>query len=244
MPLFRIFLSLVFSLPVTALFLVFAYVYLTHYDTLFEMYLGQVLTIPLIMLLVYSLTLPFQNYKTIRDSDWQEALLTHVGRPFLRYFPLALMWMTFAWAWIWFCQYSIKTAVVNPPSEQFIFLFSCLLPLNEVFKARTRSTDLNDYVDAQEQAGSDYGPALRLSHRQLNVLLYAQSVAFLLIIWCAMILGFFVIEQATMSFLAVDWQHILFVTLMGVIFVGMRKLEKQLESRGRERRYIPWDSKA
>ena len=119
-----------------------------------------------------------------------------------------------------------------------MFLLALLMPGQELMKYLDRRPGLQDYL---EQKDPDQ-PPLRLTDRQLKVLIIGQSLLFLLLAWSGFALVTGILLALVKGFLSAEWIIILVIFAFTPILVGMIKLEARIEKWARDHLYIPWNS--
>lgn len=240
--LFRILLSLAFSLPVASVFAGILWVLIYHYDQVYGILLGPILMLFALILGAYSLSLIFLNYSTLRREGWQAAFSQHVRMPFTQVLPVMALIGLAAWAWIFFALVPIGLLVPNAIPEGVLFLIAFLLLVKELFKIQNRSTILTKRLDPTQAPPGEPPIEYRWNRRMLGFMVYAQSALFLLANWAGLLLLLWVFRQLTQAWMNESLREILNLALMAAWLYVADRGEKRAERFGREQLYLPWKS--
>lgn len=217
------------------------YYYIKNYDYLYSKALvGPLATLSLIVFAAYALTLYPKTLMLLKTRTPAELRYLNWGKTLLIYLPIALLVLVIVAGWIYFSQATIKWAASEyyPGLTGLMFVFAFLMLLQEVMKYLDRRKGLKEYLHPRSRNRVE----LKFSTAALKVLIVAQSLVFLLVVWFG-----FTIVTALVIFLAriflpqgMVMLTILFLYIPVIIISG--KLELKLEKWGRDHLYIPWSS--
>lgn len=215
------------------------YYYVQHYSLLYSKPLvGPISTLCLVVFAGYALTLypkTLQDLRTktpaqIRHNSWLKIFYYHL--------PLVLLIVTFVVGWMYFTRWLMKWAAgaYFPGLEGLMFLLALLMLGQELMKYLERRPGLRDYIEKKDP---EQAP-LKLTERQLKVLIIGQSLLFLLLAWLAFAVATSLILWIGKSFLSGEWIIIVIIFAFTPILVGLIRMELHLEKWGRDHLYIPW----
>lgn len=238
----RIGTSLLFSLPVAAVFSLLLLILIRYYDVVYAMYLGPVLTLWALILGPYSLILIGMNYNTLKRQGWRIAWRDHVRMPITRILPMMVLIGMALWAWICLVMVPVKLIIPGGLPEKLLFMIGGILFVGEVLKTRNRIYALGDYHKQQALPSTHSSEPLKWNATRLRVFAYIQSGLFLLVAWGGILIAFTLAREAMKTWAPQSLQQIVYLMILTACILGIRKLEKRAETYGREERFIPWDS--
>lgn len=217
------------------------YYYVQNYNFLYSQPLvGPITTLCLIVFAGYALTLypktlhelRIKTPAQIRHDSWLKIFYYHL--------PIVLLMVTFVVAWMYFTRWLMRWAAGDyfPGLEGIMFLLALLMLGQELMKYLDRRTGLRDYL---QKKNPEQAP-LRLTDRQLKMLVIGQSLLFLFLAWFGFALTTGLLLTLTKRFLSADWIIIFIIFAFTPVLVGMIRLEVRIEKWGRDHLYIPWNS--
>lgn len=238
----RIGISLIFALPMAAVFSLLLLVLIRYYDAVYAMYLGPVLTLWALILGPYSLILIGMNYNTLKQQGWRIAWRDHVWTPIIRVLPMMVLIGVALWAWICLVMIPVKLIIPGGLPEKLVFMIGGILFVAETLKTRNRLYALIDYRKARALPSAHSSEPLKWNSSRLRLFAYVQSALFLLAGWGGILIAFTLAREAMKTWAPQSLQQIVYLMILTACILGIRKLEKRAETYGREERFIPWDS--
>lgn len=238
----RIGVSLLFALPVAAVFALLLLTLIRYYDAVYAMYLGPVLTLWALILGPYSLILIGMSYNTLKRQGWRIAWRDHVWKPITRILPMMVLIGIALWAWICLVMIPVKLIIPGGLPEKLIFMIGSILFVAEALKTRNRIFALTDYRKQRVLPSAPSSEPLKWDTFRLLLLAYTQSVLFLIGGWGGILIAFTLAREAMDAWAPQSLQQIVYLMIVTGCILGIRKLEKRAETYGRDEQYIPWDS--
>ncbi len=218
------------------------YYYIQHYTFLYSRPLvGPITTLCLIVFAGYALTLYPKTLQDLRIKTPAQIRHDSWLKIFYYHLPVVLLIITFVVGWMYFTRWLMKWAAGDyfPGLEGLMFLLALLMLGQELMKYLDRKPALRDYVEKKDP---EQAP-LRLSEKQLQVLIIGQSLLFLLLAWSGFALATGLLLALGKGFLSAEWMIIFIIFAFTPVLVGMIKLEGRVEKWARDHLYIPWNSK-
>lgn len=232
--------ALQISAPALTIFGFGLYYYIQHYDFLYSKALvGPLSSLALFVWAGYALTLYPKTLHLLRHKTPAELRIENWLKTPFYYIPIALLILAFVVGWMYFTRAIMQWAAgpFFPGLAGLLFILALLMLGQEVMKYLDRRAGLRNYLAQKNPAQGE----LKLSPKQLKVLVIVQSIFFITFVW----LGFTV--ATLLLLLAKDFLSD-FLVILGIIIaftpviMGMIKLELKLEKWGRDQLYIPWKS--
>ncbi|MBX2875848.1 MAG: hypothetical protein KTR30_27255 [Saprospiraceae bacterium] len=234
-----------FALQITAPALIafgFAlYHYTQNYSLLYSKPLvGPITTLCLFVFGAYAVTLYPKTLHDLRSKTPAQVRHDNWLKIFYYHLPIALLIVTFVVGWMYFTRWLMKWAAgaYFPGLEGLMFLLGLLMPGQEVMKYLERRPGLRAYIGKNDP---EQAP-LKLTEKQLKVLIIGQSLLFLTLAWLAFAIATSLLLSLVKNFLSAEWIIILIIFTYTPIIVGLIKLELRFEKWGRDHLYIPWSS--
>ena len=217
------------------------YYYVQNYSFLYSRpLLGPITTLCLVVFAGYALTLypktlhdlRIKTPAQIRHDSWLKLLYYHL--------PMVLLIVTLIVGWMYFTRWLMKWAAGDyfRGLEGLMFLLALLMPGQELMKYLDRRPGLRDYLEKKDPDQ----PPLRLTDRQLKILIIGQSLLFLLLAWSGFALVTGILLALAKGFLSAEWIIIFVIFAFTPVLVGMIRLETRMEKWARDHLYIPWNS--
>jgi len=217
------------------------YYYVQNYSFLYSKpIVGPITTLCLLVFGAYAFTLYPRTLHDLRSKTPAQIRHDSWLKIFYYHLPIVFLITSFVVGWMYFTRWLMKWAAgaYFPGLEGLMFLLALLMLGQEFMKYLARRPGLRDYIEKKEPEQA----RLKLTNRQLKVLIIGQSLLFLLLAWLAFAIATALLLALGKDFLSAEWIIIFIIFAFTPILVGLIRLELRLEKWSRDHFYIPWNS--